>query len=515
MLLSSTAEAMYWTGRYFERAQTLARVIQGHERLALDLPATEALELGCLLPLVGSEPPARSTPSSLPDLLHTLVLDTKNPSSVRGALERARENLRSGRTVMPPAVWAIVNGLHAQLGELEPASSAAVFAALDAVERAGSELSGELDAGMTRDSAYSFFRIGRDLEHADLLLRTLVTLLPALTESSELDFADVRWMGLLQCVGAHSMYRRSHHTRVDLSSVLHFVVGEPTFPRSVAHAVRALESQIDRLPRPGTSRMALAACNPEALVATFRGMPSFLAAAHQLIRAFEELGDTLMYTYFPPEPKQSGARASLPQPDDRPNPFERLGREHAAVEAVLRVLDELVARNQCGSRIARGELRAIVGFFTDFGVLGHHEKEESILMPALLEAGFAWDDGPLATMRRDHRQEHYFLRVLTHLGDQTSDWSEEDRRRFTSVTQEFTGFLRAHMRLEQHEVFEPASQRLSAEHQRALGEALVHFDADTGSSVGAAERRVAYLLEKYGIRPRRQGERLELAAAPG
>ena len=42
MLLSRAAEAVYWTGRYLERAESTARIIKVHTELYLDLPGGQA-----------------------------------------------------------------------------------------------------------------------------------------------------------------------------------------------------------------------------------------------------------------------------------------------------------------------------------------------------------------------------------------------------------------------------------------------------------------------------------------
>ncbi|HET7541245.1 MAG TPA: alpha-E domain-containing protein, partial [Polyangiaceae bacterium] len=55
MLLSSVAEAMFWSGRYVERAQALSRTIQAIERLSLDLPGKHSAGLLPLLALVREE----------------------------------------------------------------------------------------------------------------------------------------------------------------------------------------------------------------------------------------------------------------------------------------------------------------------------------------------------------------------------------------------------------------------------------------------------------------------------
>jgi hemerythrin-like domain-containing protein len=178
------------------------------------------------------------------------------------------------------------------------------------------------------------------------------------------------------------------------------------------------------------------------------------------------------------------------------DPFAMLGSEHTAVESVLALLDVLVNRSQRGLQVQRPELAAIMDYFNDFGVLGHHEKEETILLPALLDAGFDWQDGPLSAMRRDHRQEHYFLRVLTQLS-RLHDWSAEDGRQFSSVASEFTQFLRNHMHFENHHVFAPARERLSATALASLAAELSRFNTDNGSSPEAARERLQEIFSRY------------------
>lgn len=248
---------MYWTGRYFERAQALARVVSGYERLSLDAPAGESQALSPLLALVGREPSAVG-PQAASESMRALVLDAENPSSVRGALGSARENLRSGRTVMPDAVWAPVNRLYARLGEIAPEHAAGVLLALEEVGIAGSLVEGQLASSMTRDAAYSFWSIGCRVERADMLLRTLALLVPRLAESEARRFADVRWIGLLECLGAGSMYRRRHQTHLDLPALLDFVIHDATFPRSVRYLVASIEHELNGLPRSGPARALLA-----------------------------------------------------------------------------------------------------------------------------------------------------------------------------------------------------------------------------------------------------------------
>jgi uncharacterized alpha-E superfamily protein/hemerythrin-like domain-containing protein len=504
---------MYWTGRYCERAQALARIVGAYERLSLDASAAEALDLSPLLALIDRKLPSagRFTRS---ELLRLLVLDAENPSSVRGALAAARENLRSGRSVMPAVVWAPINRLHTRLNELENENLATVLTVLEDVDATCSQLEGHLTSTMTRDAAFAFWCVGCHVERADMLLRTLAVLVPRLAGGSDRRFADVRAAGLLECVAAAGMFRRCHQSHTDLATMLDFLLNEAAFPRSLCCLLASVDRELESLPRPGAAQLALAACRAPAHAAELSPAPAALLLESLLTR-LEDFGEVLAETYFPVlhrlvRAETPTAIASLPATAD---PFEVLGREHAAVEAVLRLIDEIVARAACGQTVDRSAVRAIVDFFADFGVLGHHEKEEAILVPVLLNAGFDWSDGPLATMRRDHRQEHYFLRVLTHLSGQRGAWSDEDCRQFIDVAQEFTQFLRAHMRVEHREIFAPAAGKLSTQMKASLLRDLARFDAQTRGDVRVALERLDGLFAKYDVTHARSETRVELHAS--
>src|ERR1700722_7265677 len=145
MLLSSAAEAMFWSGRYIERAQALARTVQAYERLSLDLPGVRSLDVRPLLGLVGHE--ALQDTGSVAEtggLLRALVLDANNPSSVMGALCQAREDLRQGGVATRPEVWTTSKAPCGRLSGVGGEQTARVLGVLEEVVAAGSRIEGEL-----------------------------------------------------------------------------------------------------------------------------------------------------------------------------------------------------------------------------------------------------------------------------------------------------------------------------------------------------------------------------------
>jgi uncharacterized alpha-E superfamily protein len=345
MLLSSAAEAMFWTGRYIERAQALARTVQAYERLSLDLPGVRSLDARPLLGLVGYE--ALRDTGSIADtsgLLRALVLDVDNPSSVMGALCQARENLRRGRVATPPEVWTTLNALYVRRSEVDAEQTASVLGVLEEVVAAGSRIEGELTASMTRDAAYSFLRIGCHLERADMQLRTMKAFLPVIGPSGpERVFDDVRWMGLLDAVAAHSMYRRHHHTHVDLPAVLEFLVLEAPFPRSLAHCFHVIDEELLRLPRHREAREAECIARHVASALAGTSAAALPVRLSLVLSALAELHAALKASYFPDPPQpplpilppraEAQTVATTPPPSQEfahvaaVDPLESLGRE--------------------------------------------------------------------------------------------------------------------------------------------------------------------------------------------
>ena len=162
---------------------------------------------------------------------------------------------------------------------------------------------------------------------------------------------------------------------------------------------------------------------------------------------------------------------------------------------MLDVLDALAGAVQAGEALERGDLDAVIDYFREFGDLSHHDKEETILVPALIEAQLSWYDGPLAELRREHRQERYLLRSLRHLAHRKLDWSSDDRSHFVSLAREFTAFLRGHIERENTVLFPLAREKLPPEKQHEIVAEFKKLDSELAApdhvAIGERARAVA------------------------
>lgn len=477
MLLSSMAESMYWCGRYVERAQALSRVVSSYQRLGMDLPGARALDVKPLMALGGYE--GGRTPTKRAGLLDALVFDHANASSVLGALNAARENLRNARVSVPPELWHILNRLYGRVSDARGRSEPVLLDALGETLAAGQRFDGERGSGMLRDAAHAFLTIGCLLERADMQLRTLAVLVPVLhPDGWERTFDDVRWVGLLNALGITSMYRSVHHLNAELSRLLSLVLIDVDCPRSLAFCLRGIERHLRALPRAGRVRTALARVERDGVVLSRASREHVTPDLERALNTLADLHAAVQACYFPAD---EAPAAAVPRSAQRSpavtDPFAYLGREHEATGSALQVLEELAARVAGGEAIDRHDLGSIVGFLSDFGELSHHEKEESILTPELVAGGFDWYDGPLAVMRREHRQEHHLVRLLSQLASQSGSWSSDAARSFVDVARELCHFLRGHMDHERRDLFEQAARVLSEEAKQRLLAAFRTFDA--------------------------------------
>lgn len=503
MLLSSVAEAMFWSGRYIERAQALSRTILAVERLSLDLPGQHSPGLVPLLPLVReAKADGSSAALSQADALRALAVDAENPSSVLGALRAARENLRHARVSAPPELWLALSNQYQLLAQVSEQSTPRVLDALSAALEAGSRIRGVFEGNMVRDAAYSFLSIGVELERADMLLRTLATLLPKLTAKGwERTFDDVRWSGLLQALGVRSMFRQRHHHQTEVPILLDFVAVDMTSPRSVVHCLRLVEGELRNLPRAGQASSAVTLATSSAFALARASSEELPEAIEATLSALGAVHSALVACYFPElRAVAPPSAASEHEADPRAlDPFEHLTREHAEIEGALLVLDRLAERAERWEPVEQADVHVVVAYLTECGELGHHEKEEAILAPKLIEHGFDWYDGPVAVMRREHRHEHMYLSVLGQLARQRSPWSVEDARRFATDARALGNFLRSHMDHERRELFDLAARTLPEQTKKMLAQAFVDFDARLQRDLTTARERMTKLVQKYQL----------------
>ena len=112
-MLARAAERVYWTGRYLERAENTARIVQQYSQLLLDLPEEVGVGWSELVTIFGAAGvfPADADMTDEKRVLRFLVSDAGSPSSLAHAIRMARDNIRNTRDLLPQESWECVNEL--------------------------------------------------------------------------------------------------------------------------------------------------------------------------------------------------------------------------------------------------------------------------------------------------------------------------------------------------------------------------------------------------------------------
>lgn len=308
-MLSRVANSVYWIGRYLERAENTARIINVNTNLVLDTPKGMSPGWEPLVMITGGQALfAQQFPeSSERNVIRFLLTDAGNGVSVLYALTQARENARTVRDVLPREVWEELNNLYqyahdnVQLGLSKRGRYEYVMKVIRGVQ----QLTGMLAGTMSNNMPYDFIVLGRNLERADMTLRIIdVRSASLLSHEAELrPFDNIQWMSVLKSLSAYQMYRQTMGVRVNRRMVLQFLLQDPHFPRSIHHCVLKVESSLRNLPRhqpvlPYVEKLKAMIAGVDVTELAPKGLHDFIDVQEG---ALAEVGKAIGNTYFNPE----------------------------------------------------------------------------------------------------------------------------------------------------------------------------------------------------------------------
>jgi hemerythrin-like domain-containing protein len=187
-------------------------------------------------------------------------------------------------------------------------------------------------------------------------------------------------------------------------------------------------------------------------------------------------------------------------------PLASLIREHELIGPLAEALASFAGRMLSREQDLAGErtvLEQFVRVFKDFADCVHHEKEETVLLPFLSRHGYAWSQGPLAEVRREHRQERYLIDVLCQAATCDDAWNLEDRRRIVATAVALAEFQRDHLLKENTTLFPAVLRGASARELEALRAELAAFDIGVARYMpcGELEELARGLIERHAAEP--------------
>lgn len=251
-MLARVAENLYWMARYLERAEDTARLVNATTLMLMDMPRGASFGWEGLLKVVGLDEAFHRLydEASETAVMSFLIQDERNPSSIFTCVRHARENTRTFREVLPRESWEWVNELYlyASTHMAHALDRRKRLEVLTEIIRRRQAVVGLLAGTMSRDEAFQFMRLGRNVERADMTTRVLDVSYAINLPYQNSQYYDIVWMSVLHALSAHQMYRRHVGVRATGHKVLAFLLNDVQFPRSVRHCLHEIQSALDELP---------------------------------------------------------------------------------------------------------------------------------------------------------------------------------------------------------------------------------------------------------------------------
>lgn len=239
-MLSRIAESLFWIGRYLERADDTARLLDVQLQVLIEDPGVEAGPWSArLLDVMGVDQPVDAFDRR--HVLDLLAYDVTSGHSIGFAVDRARENARGARETLSTEMWQAINVLWHGMTLARSKRPPEFFAW---VRNRAAMVAGVADSTMTRDEGWHFFELGRRIERVDMTARLLAS--TALAEGAQL-----AWPTTLRGCGAYEAFLRAYRGMETDREAVEFLLLDRWFPRSLVFSLAAAERALGQMESSG------------------------------------------------------------------------------------------------------------------------------------------------------------------------------------------------------------------------------------------------------------------------
>lgn len=240
MMLSRIAESLFWIGRYIERADDTARLLDVQlQVLVEDQTVDEVATCRQLLDLMGVDDHV-----GIPNrwaILGVLGTDVTAPTSIASVIGSMREGARGAREILSTDLWTAINTMWQGVPAAVSMRPPEMFAW---VRRHTAIITGIADDTMPRDQGWFFHILGRSIERVDMTARLLSTAAAA-------GGTTVAWPTTLRACGAYESFIRAYRGSETESAAAEYLMLDRWFPRSVLFSLVDAERALTRLERSG------------------------------------------------------------------------------------------------------------------------------------------------------------------------------------------------------------------------------------------------------------------------
>ncbi len=160
-----------------------------------------------------------------------------------------------------------------------------------------------------------------------------------------------------------------------------------------------------------------------------------------------------------------------------------MSAEHRVIERVIGSLSEAVAALDHGKRLSVENLRGVEEFLRIYADERHHQREEGIFFPLLVERGVPPQGCPIAALNHEHEKGRALLAAL---GGAIAGYDQQTPGADASLRQAIQDLItlyRKHLWMEDAMVFPMAEKLMSDADDRALAGRFAELDRRIGVEV--------------------------------
>lgn len=258
-MLNRKAETLFWLGRYMERVENHARLIDVNYHMRHELKDSQesgSLVWEKLIQAVGDYSVflKQNKQATETDVLYFMTFERKHSNSIFSCVSQARDNARTIKEGIPGESWDIINAFYIWLKEQDITSirELSPYVFYQKIKEWVALFHGSLESTMLRSNEWHFIQLGKYMERAENTVRILQVIYRSYMQDAS-KFTDhdnyQRMIAVLKSVSAYEAYRKICANEFHIEKIVQFLMLNFVFPRSINFSLVSIETHLKNIRR--------------------------------------------------------------------------------------------------------------------------------------------------------------------------------------------------------------------------------------------------------------------------
>lgn len=253
-MLARIANNLYWTGRYLERSEHLARYLSVQYFSMLDAPMSQSRDftLASILNMygIGAEEGEKLEEATV---LEKVGMSYSTPLSIRSTIRSARENAGALRHIISTELWQAINSYYLYSDRTKP-EYFVTHGLSEFTEEVGkhcANVRSRIDDTILHDETWVLIKLGIHLERVIQVIRILNSKLHDIDimtdRGANQPLRQYQGTVILKTLEGFDMHKKLYQQVLTPKTTIDFIVGHPHFARSLTYNMGAVTRLLTRI----------------------------------------------------------------------------------------------------------------------------------------------------------------------------------------------------------------------------------------------------------------------------